>query len=146
MKTSTRLYGWLKLLTILHLVEQLIFGMQDLHALKTMIAAYDRCFRNTNAATVALVTIGAGLASLAIYWILKGGWARLIVSIVLGVPAIGELHHLIETAQAHHYTSGTVTAVPSILCGVLFLRALVKEYRGKMTIDAPVALRPAAGL
>jgi len=146
MKASTRLYAWLKLLTVLHLVEQLIFGMQDLHALKNMIAAYDRCFSNPGSATVTLLTIGAGLASLAIYCILRGGWARLIASIVLGLPAIGELHHLVETAHAGRYTSGTVTAVPSIICGVLFLRALVRECRGDKLADGPAALEPAVAL
>ena len=70
----------------------------------------------------------------------------MIASIVLGLPAVGELHHLVETTHAGHYTSGTETAVPSIICGVLFLRALVNEYRGTKTSDAPAALQPAVAL
>jgi hypothetical protein len=146
MNPSTRLYGWIKLLTLLHIVEQLIFGMQDLHVLRCMIAAYDRCFSNAGTAKAVLITTSAALALLAIYCILKGGQARFIALIVLGLPAIGELHHLVETAHAGYYTSGTVTAVPSIICGVLFLRALVREYRGQKTIDAQAALQPAVAL
>jgi hypothetical protein len=65
---------------------------------------------------------------------------------VLGLPTLGELHHVIETLRAHHYTAGTVTAVPSIICGVLFLRALLQEYRPSKTaaVEASFQLRVAA--
>ncbi|HET9409068.1 MAG TPA: hypothetical protein VFO39_17625 [Candidatus Sulfotelmatobacter sp.] len=63
MKTSTRLYGWLKLLTGLHVVEQLIFGMEDLHQLQHMIVVYERWFGNTNTAIAMLVIGGISLFS-----------------------------------------------------------------------------------
>jgi hypothetical protein len=129
MKASTRLYAWLKLLTILHLVEQLIFGMEDLHEFQHLIAVYENRFGDTNGSIAALVTISASLAALAVHFILKGGLARFITMFVLGLPTLGEFHHFIETMRVGHYTGGTVTAVPSIVCGVLFLRALVQEYR-----------------
>ena len=137
MKTSTRLYGWLKLLTALHVVEQLIFGMEDLHQLQHLIVVYESWFGNTNAAITMLVTGGIALAVLAMRCILKGGFARFITMFVLGLPTIGEFHHLVEAARVGHYTPGVVTAAPSIVCGVLFLRALVKEYRP--TKKVPVA-------
>jgi hypothetical protein len=59
----------------------------------------------------------------------EGGFARFITMFVLGLPTIGEFHHLVETMRVGHYTPGTVTAVPSVVCGVLFLKALVNEYR-----------------
>jgi hypothetical protein len=129
MKASTRLYAWLKLLTVLHIVEQLIFGMQDLHQLQHLLVGYENWFGNTSTAIAALVIISLGLAVLAIRCILKGGSARFVAMFVLGLPTLGEFHHLIETMRAGHYTPGTVTAVPSLVCGVLFLQALVKEYR-----------------
>jgi len=146
MNTSTRLYGWIKLLTVLHVGEQVMFGMQDVRALKRMLAAYDGCFRNAGNAAAVLLPTGVGLAMLTIHCILKGGRARFIALFVLGLPAIGELHHLVETANAGHYTSGTVTAVPSVVCGMLFLRALVEENRGKKTVKAPAPLQPAVAV
>ena len=128
MKTSTRLYAWLKLLTILHLVEQLMFGMQDLHEFQHLIAVYENRFGDTNGSIAALVTISASLAVLAVHCILKSGLARFITMFVLGLPTLGEFHHFVETMRVGHYTGGTVTAVPSIAYGVLFLRALMKEY------------------
>ena len=129
MKSSTRLYAWLKFFAILHIIEQLIFGMQDLHKLQHLMAVYENRFGDTNGSIVALVTISASLAALAVHFILKGGLARFITMFVLGMPTLGEFHHFVETMKVGHYTGGTVTAVPSIACGVLFLRALVKEYR-----------------
>ena len=129
MKPSTRLYAWLKLLTLLHIVEQLIFGMQDLHELQRLLAVYESRFGDTNGSIAVLATMSAAFAALAIHCILKGGFARFMTMFVLGLPTIGEVHHLVETMRAGHYTPGAVTAVPSVICGVLFLKALVKEYR-----------------
>ena len=143
MNASTRLYGWMKVLAVLHIVEQLMFGMQDLDVLKRMLVRYDGRFRNADTATEVLVLVSTAIAILTIYCILRGGSARLVALIILGLPAIGELHHLVDSAHAGHYRSGTVTAVPSVLCGLLFLRALVKEYRTDKANDAPTLLRAA---
>jgi hypothetical protein len=62
MKSSTRLYAWLKFLTVLHIVEQLILGMQDLYALQRMISIYENWFANTAVAMTVLVTIIMALA------------------------------------------------------------------------------------
>ena len=145
MKTSTRLYACLKLLTILHLLEQLIFGMQDLHELQHLIAVYENLFGDSNGSLAALVTISASLAALAVHFILKGGLARFMTMFVLGLPTLGEFHHFVKTMRVGHYTGGTVTAVPYIACGVLFLTALVKEYcpskdvRVREALQLPVA-------
>jgi len=141
MKTSTRLYACLKLLTMLHIVEQLIFGMQDLHELQHLMAVYENHFGDTNGSLAVLLAIAAGLAALVIRCILKGGGARFAAMFILGLPTIGELHHLFETVQTSHYSPGAVTALPSVICGVLFLRALVKEYRPSKT----VRVNPARG-
>ena len=62
MKSSTRLYAWLKLLAVLHIIEQLIFGMRDLYALQRMISMYESWFANTTVAMTVLVTIIMALA------------------------------------------------------------------------------------
>lgn len=127
MKSSTRLYAWLKLLAVLHIVEQVIFGMQDLYESQHIISRYESWFPNTTTAMVVLVPIVMALAALGARCIISGGLARFITMFILGLPTIGELHHVIETVRGRCYTAGTVTAVPSIICGVLFLWALVKE-------------------
>ena len=62
MKSSTRLYAWLKLLAVLHIIEQLIFGMRDLYALQRMISMYESWFADTTVAMTVLVTIIMALA------------------------------------------------------------------------------------
>ena len=119
MKSSTRLYAWLKLLAVLHIAEQLIFGMQDLYALQRMISLYESWFANTTVAMTVLITIIMALAVVGVRCIINGGFTRFITMFVLGLPTLCESHHVIETLRALHYTSGTVTAVPSIICGVL---------------------------
>jgi hypothetical protein len=135
MKSSTRLYAWLKFLAVLHITEQLIFGMQDLHDLQRMIAVYDRWTGNASAALALLAMISTGLASLVIRGILKGGSARFAAMFILGLPTIGESHHLVETMRAGHYVPGSVTAVPSVICGVLFLQRLTREFRSSRTSE-----------
>lgn len=146
MKSSTRLYAWLKLLAVLHIVEQVIFGMQDLHELQHIISIYESWFPSTTTAMVVLVTIVIGLAALGARCLISGGFARFITMFILGLPTIGELHHVIETLRARCYTAGTVTAVPSFICGVLFLLALIKENGAPKTaaVEAGLELLVAA--
>ena len=146
MSASTRWFGWITVMLVLHMTEQLIFGLQELQNLKRMIAAYDSWFSNVDTATVGLVTIGAGLLFFAIFCILKGGRARIAALVALGLIAVSEVHHLIETGFAGHYTPGTVTAIPFVACGVLFLRALIKEYRADKAIDSSAARQPAVAV
>ena len=115
--------------------------MEDLHQLRHVIVLYESSFGNTNAAITMLVTGGIALAVLAVRCILRGGFARFITMFILGLPTIGEIHHLVEATRVGHYTPGLVTAVPSIVCGVLFLRALVKEYRPTKNVPVAAALQ-----
>ena len=125
---------------MLHIVEQLIFGMEDLHQFQHLLVGYQSRFGNTWPSIAASVTRAASLAALAIRGIAKGGFARFVTMFALGLPTIGEFHHVVETMRAGHYTPGAVTAVPSDICGLLFLRALVKELRPYKTIRVTAAL------
>ena len=140
MKESTRWWGWITLIAVLHMGEQLIFGLQELQMLKRVIGIYDNWFSNKDIATVALVTILVGLIYFAIFCILNGGRTQFIALVALNMTALGEVHHLIETALTHRYTPGTVTAIPYIWAGVRFLRALVKERRAEMATSGHLEL------
>jgi len=133
MRASTRWFGWIALITVLHMCEQLIFGLGELQNLKRMIRIWDKWFHNTDTATVALVTIVAGLIYLAIFSILLGGRARFVALVALNMAALGEVHHLVESIYAGRYTPGTITAIPYIIFGILFLRALIFERREEKT-------------
>jgi hypothetical protein len=53
--------------------------------------------------------------------------------------ALDEVHHVIETIVAGHYTPGTVTAIPYIAFGALLLRAIVREHRDRVHATIPVS-------
>ena len=143
MKSSTRWFGWIALVTVLHMTEQLVFGLGELQNLKRMIGVWDGWFQDTDTATVALVTIVAGLLYLAIFSILSGGRARFVALLALNMAALGEVHHVIESAYAGGYTPGTVTAVPYVAFGILFLRALVHERRAEKSASSQISSRAA---
>jgi hypothetical protein len=109
------------------MAEQLMFGLVELDRLKRLIAVFDGWFSNINTATVVLVTIGATLVYGAIFGILKGGRGRVVTLATLGVFSVAEIHHVIETIVAGGYTPGLVTSIPYVVCGVLFLRAVIQE-------------------
>jgi hypothetical protein len=133
MANSTRWFGWTIVVMVLHMAEQLRFGLVELDRLKRLVALYDGWFSSVDTATVVLVTIGATLIYGAIFSILKGGRARFVALGVLGVFSVAEVHHVIETILAGGYTPGFVTSIPYTVCGVLFLRALIQESRAGAT-------------
>jgi hypothetical protein len=129
MKSSTRWFGWTVVLLALHMSEQLVFGIGELTALKRILAVYYGWFEQPDYGTVILVTVIATLVNLLFFGCLCGGlWQRTAAGF-FGLIGIAELHHVIETIRAGHYTPGTVTAVPYVAVGILLLRALVREHR-----------------
>jgi len=128
MNASTRWLGWTAIVLVGHMTEQLMFGLVELQRLKDFLGIYDTWFRSLDTATVTLVTIVATLVYLLMFSLLKGGLARLVALEVLGLVSVSEIHHAIETIAARAYTPGLVTSIPYVICGVLLMRAAVKEY------------------
>jgi hypothetical protein len=89
------------------------------------------------------VTIVGTLVCGLTFGILVGGLLKEISLGVWSLVAIGEIHHLIETAQAGHYTPGTVTPIPYVVFGVLLLWAVIREHRERVGSKLSWA-RPAA--
>ena len=129
MRASARWFGWITVVMLLHMTEQLLFGIGELDKIKRVIAVYDGWFASKDIATVVLVTIGGGLVFLAIYGILRGGRARLTSLEALGLLSVSEIHHWVETVQARAYTPGLVTSVPFAVFGLLLMRSALQEYR-----------------
>ena len=136
MKESTRWFGWIAVVSMLHMAEQLLFGLDELDKIKVALAGYYAWFSSADVATVLLVTLGLGLVSLLAFCLLVGGQARFIALVVFNITALLEVHHVIETIAARGYTPGVVTAVPYMILGVVFLRALIPEFRAEHTWQA----------
>ena len=118
MKDSTVWFGWTVVILVLHMSEQLLFGIGELAPLKRILTVYYGWFQQPDYGTVILVTVLATLINLLFFGILCGGlWQRISVG-VFGLIGITEVHHIIETIYAGHYTPGTVTAVAYVVVGI----------------------------
>jgi len=140
MRASTRWFGWTALMLPLHMSEQLIFGIGELATMRRVLAVYYRWFQQPDCGTMVLVTITGTLILSLIFAILVGDRSRPIAVGILNLAALGEVHHLMETIHAGHYTHGTATAILCVVFGILVLRALIREHREATGASAP---RPA---
>jgi hypothetical protein len=126
-----RWFGWTVIIGILHMSEQLLFGLDELQELKGFAATYYGWFNNTDYATVILVTTMFSLVNLIVYALLIGGRWRLIAIGFFALVALGEIHHIVKSVMHASYFPGTVTAIPFVAFGVLLLRALVREFQSE---------------
>src|SRR5215467_12882272 len=106
-----------------------MFGLTELARLKWMIGIYDSWFASPDTGTVVLVMVVASLIYLAMFSLLVGGRARMTALQVLGLLALSEVHHLVETIAAVKYTPGLVTSIPYAALGWLTMRAAGREHR-----------------
>ena len=136
MTASTRWFGWIALISMAHMAEQLLFGLDELDKIKVALAGYYAWFGSADVATVLLVTLGLGLVSLLAFCLLVGGRARFAALVVFNITALLEVHHVIESIAAGGYTPGVVTAIPYMVGGIHFLRALIPEFRAEQVWPA----------
>jgi len=109
--------------------EQLVFGIGELAMIRRVLAIYYGWFEQPDYGTVLLVTVVGTLVCGLTFAILVGGvWQRISLAI-WSLVALGEIHHIIETIGAGHYTPGTVTAVPYVAFGFLLMRTVLSEGR-----------------
>lgn len=116
-------------IAILHMVEQLVFSIDELYRIKRILEIYHSWFSNPDQGTVLLVTIGGTVFLTISYLILLGGRYLLIAMAIFGLIGISEGHHLITAVIDGGYNGGMVTAVPFMVMGFLLLRNAIKGWR-----------------
>jgi hypothetical protein len=126
---TARWIAAIAIINILHMSEQMMFGIGELATLKQILAGYYGWFRQPDYATVVLVTFASTLLFSLVLAVLADGVGRPIACGFVGLLAVSEIHHLIETVYAGHYTPGTVTAIPYVAAGVMLFRTLRAEHR-----------------
>jgi hypothetical protein len=119
--------------------EQLMFGIGELAVMKRVIAEYLGWFHQPDYGIVLLVAAMGTLIFGLTFGILVGGLAKDISLGFWAAIALGEVHHVIETIVAGHYTPGTITAIPYIAFGALLLRAIAREHRDRVHATIPVS-------
>src|SRR5262249_41870579 len=126
---TARWIGAIAIVNVLHMSEQMLFGIGELATLKQFLAAYYGWFPQADYGTVLLVIIASTMLFSLVLAAMAGATGRAIAGGFIGLLAVSEVHHLIETVYAGHYTPGTITAIPYIAAGVMLFRALRSEQR-----------------
>jgi hypothetical protein len=119
--------GVIGIIDLLHLSEQMLFGLGELAMLKHILAAYYSWFQQPDYETVALAMIASAMLFSLTFAAMAGGVGRLVAGGFVGVIAISELHHVWESLYARHYAPGTVTAIPYVAAGMMLFRAVFRE-------------------
>jgi uncharacterized protein with HXXEE motif len=128
-KDIRRWFGWLVIVGPLHMIEQLLFGIDELYELKRFAAAFYGLFRNPDYASVVLVIVSFSMVNLIVYGLLVGGQWRQFALGVFAMVGLGEVHHVVKTILHRSYFPGAVTSIPFVLFGALLLQSLVTEFR-----------------
>jgi hypothetical protein len=136
-KNIAKLFGWLAIIGPLHMIEQLVFGIDELAELKPLLAGYYSWFADPDFATVLLVTIFGALFLLCVYGAAAGGRWLTAIATLIAIMCLGEIHHVVKAVTRVTYNPGLVMAIPFVAIGVLLIRTMVRQ-RGS------AALSPAA--
>lgn len=124
---------WLFLLLVivgpLHMIEQMMFGIDELYEMKRLVGLYQSWFSNPDMGTVLLVTIAGASLLLMMYGLLAGGRWQLVVVGMLGLLSAGEVHHVVRVFLSGRYNPGVVTSVPFAATGALLLYAAYSEMK-----------------
>jgi hypothetical protein len=130
-------FGWLPIVLILHGIEQLMTGLDELYELQGQVGMVLGLFENLDAGIVVMVFAVVLLIQAFVYTQLVGGRWRLLAPTFFAIAALGESHHIIKTIVRLDYFPGAVTAIAYVAVGVLLLRAIVREFRSSASGAEP---------
>ena len=128
MKRVQRLFLLAIILMPFHLVEQLLFGIDELYELRSQLAPYYGLFADPDPATVILTFAGVTAVLFFCYGFMAGGIPRLIAASFFGLEFMYELHHIAKTIARGAYFPGAVSAVALATVGALILVSAWREF------------------
>lgn len=116
-----------------HMVEQLIFGIEEYYMLRDAVGGWYTLFPESmnGEASVVLITIVFCSVSLILYAVMRGGAAQLAVYALFGVFGLQEAHHWIEAIASGGYDSGLVTSFAYVAVGAWILVEVAREFSGR---------------
>lgn len=129
MNDIRRWFGWLIVVLVVHVGEQLMFGIDELEEFKQVGAVYYSWFSNYDYGSVVMVGLIVLVAQSFVFLALFGGKWRLLPVGFFGVSGIIESHHIVKTFLHGAYFPGAVTAIAFVTVGALLLRAVIREWR-----------------
>jgi hypothetical protein len=110
------------------MAEQMMFGLDTLYELQSLIRSYHSLFSNPDVGTVLMVIVVVTIVQSMVLAVLAGGRWRLSVAAFFGAVGAGEAHHLIQTAMQGQYFPGMVTSIPYAWIGAMVLRAVILQW------------------
>lgn len=114
----------------LHIVEQLMFGIDELYELRTMAWDMVSWLPDPDYGIVVQVGVATTLV-LALCWaFMVGGRARLIASGIFGLQFMVESHHILKTIISGVYFPGAVTATVIVGLGAMIVMSVWREFKG----------------
>jgi hypothetical protein len=112
-----------------HMVEQLLFGLDELYELQAMLGGVVRSFPDPDKATVVLVFGVVMFVLFLCYGFMTGGVPRLIATSFFGLEFMVEGHHIVKTIVRGAYFPGAVSAIAFVALGALVLATARREFR-----------------
>jgi len=112
-----------------HMVEQLLFGLDELYELQAMAGGVVNSFSDPDRATVVLVFSVVMAVLFFCYGFMTGGIPRLIAAGFFGIEFMFEGHHIVKTLVRGTYFPGAVTAIAFVVLGALVLASAWREFR-----------------
>jgi hypothetical protein len=131
MSRTQTLFLLLGLIGPIHMIEQMIFGIDEFHMLRESLGSWYALFPAEAAdhATVGLITIMGTVFTAMFVALSAGGRARLAVLGCFGVFGLTEVHHVIEALVRHAYDPGLVTSLGYVGLGAALFTSVVFEWR-----------------
>lgn len=131
MSRTQTLFLLLGLIGPIHMIEQMIFGIDEFYMLRDSLDAWYALFPAAAAdhATVGLITIMGAVFTAMFVALSAGGKARLVVLGFFGVFGLTEVHHVVEALVRHAYDPGLVTSLGYVGLGAALFASVVFEWR-----------------
>ena len=133
MKRTQQLFLLASVMVPLHIVEQLLFGIDELYELQTMLSTAVNRFDDPDRATVVLVGLVVTMVLFFGYGFMAGGVPRLIAVAFFGLEFRVESHHIVKTIARGAYLPGAVTAAALAGIGALILASGWREFHATRT-------------
>src|SRR5262245_21477557 len=119
MTNIPKLFLWAIALIPVHIVEQLLFGIDELYELRAQAWALVSWLPDPDYGIVVLVGATVTLVLSLCYGFMVGGLPRLIASAIFGFQFMVESHHIVKTIVHFEYFPGAVTAIAIVAVGAL---------------------------
>ena len=130
MTNVPRLFLFTTAMIPLHIVEQLVFGIDELYELRSMAWDMVSWLPDPDYGIVVQVGVVTTLV-LGLCWaFMVGGVPRLIASGFFGLQFMVESHHIIKTIVSGNYFPGAVTATVIVGLGAMIVASVWREFRG----------------